>query len=149
MTTEQAATKPAYATLGVALAGLAVSTYLTVEHYTASVALACPETGSINCAKVTTSKWASIAGVPVAVLGLTFFAVMTVLLLPPLWRRRNLDRVRLAGASTGVAMVVYLIWVELFRVNAICLWCTIVHICTVTLFAGILWHWGNTGPESR
>jgi uncharacterized iron-regulated membrane protein len=30
--------------------------------------------------------------------------------------------VRLAGAAAGVLMVIYLVYIELFQVNAICLW---------------------------
>jgi uncharacterized membrane protein len=32
-------------------------------------------------------------------------------------------------------MVVYLVWAELFRIDAICLWCTVVHALTIALFA--------------
>ena len=76
---------------------------------------------------------------PVALLGLGFFSGMTLLCLPPVWRRRNpwLPRVRLAGAAVGVLMVCYLIWAELFRIDAICLWCTVVHVLTLVLF-GVL-----------
>jgi uncharacterized membrane protein len=37
-------------------------------------------------------------------------------------------------------MVLYLVWIELFRVGAICLWCTAVHAFTIVLFAVVLWH---------
>jgi uncharacterized membrane protein len=40
----------------------------------------------------------------------------------------------------GVAVVLYLLWIELFRVDAICLWCTVVHACSVALLATTLWH---------
>ena len=123
-----------------ALIGLAISVYLTIEHFDASTTLACPESATINCAKVTTSKWSHIAGVPVAILGLAYFAGMTVLLVPPAWRWRQLDAVRVAGVVVGTAMVFYLVWIELFRVDAICLWCTGVHVCTVLLLAVVLWH---------
>jgi uncharacterized membrane protein len=65
-----------YGSLAVALAGLAISAYLTVEHYTASTLLACPESATINCQKVTTSQWSHIGPVPVAVLGLGYFLAM-------------------------------------------------------------------------
>lgn len=123
-----------------AVLGLVASTYLTVEHFSSSTTLACPETGTINCAKVTTSAWSQLAGIPVAVLGLIYFVVMTALTAPPAMRRRALDRVRVAAAAVGVAMVLYLIWAELFRVDAICLWCTAVHICAIGLFASVAWH---------
>jgi uncharacterized membrane protein len=122
-----------------ALLGLAVSVYLTIEHFTSSVTLACPETTTINCAKVTTSAWSHIGGIPVAVLGLAYFIVMTAVTSPPALRACRLDRLRVAAAAAGVAMVLYLLWVELFRVDAICLWCTAVHICTVAMFAAVLW----------
>ena len=131
---------PAWArssSLALAVAGLLVSAYLTVEHYSSSTTLACPETGVVNCVKVTTSSYSTLAGVPVALLGLLFFAAMTLLCTPAAWRRSSpwLDRARLAGAIAGVAMVVYLVWAELFRIDAICLWCTVVHVLTVALFA--------------
>ena len=121
-----------------ALIGLAISIYLTIEHYSKSTSLACPDTGAINCLKVTTSRWATLAGIPVAVLGLAFFVGMTLLLLLPTWR--IVAALRLAGAAVGVLMVLYLVYVELFKVDAICLWCTGVHICTLVLFGAVLWH---------
>ncbi len=127
------------AALLVSVAGVLVAGYLTYEHFTAATSLACPDTGAINCVKVTTSQYSTFLGVPVAVLGLGFFSAMTVVCLPPLWRSRSpwLPRVRLAGAAVGVLFVCYLIWAELFRIDAICLWCTVVHVLTLVLF-GIL-----------
>jgi uncharacterized membrane protein len=125
------------AALSVCIAGLLVSAYLTYEHFTASSTLACPNTGTINCAKVTTSEYSRLAGIPIAVLGLLFFAGMTLLCTPPLWRQRTPwpGRARLAAATMGLLFVFYLVWAELFRINAICLWCTVVHALTLALFA--------------
>jgi uncharacterized membrane protein len=125
--------------LGFALAGLAVSVYLTIEHYSGGTVLACPESAAINCAKVTTSTWSRLAGVPVVLLGLVYFAALTLLVVPPAWRHRSLDLLRVAGAVGGIVTVIYLIWAELFGVGAICLWCTAVHVCTFGLFVTILW----------
>jgi uncharacterized membrane protein len=123
----------------VSVVGLGISIYLTVEHFTAGTTFACPETGAINCQKVTTSDWSHIGPVPVAVLGLVFFAGMAVLCSPSAWRLRSLVPVRVAGALVGVLSALYLVWVELFRVDAICLWCTAVHVCTLALLATVLW----------
>jgi uncharacterized membrane protein len=122
------------------LAGVAVAAYLSYEHFTASSTLACPDTGAINCVKVTSSSYAAIAGVPVAVLGLVFFVAMTLLCLPGAWAATGqsgaaLRRVRLVGAIVGIVFVLYLIWAELFAIDAICLWCTAVHVLTIALFA--------------
>jgi uncharacterized membrane protein len=35
-------------------------------------------------------------------------------------------------------MVLYLVYVELFRIGAICLWCTAMHATAVCLFAVVL-----------
>jgi hypothetical protein len=40
---------------------LGISAYLTVSHYAGSVGLVCPDTGTIDCQKVTTSAQAVIA----------------------------------------------------------------------------------------
>lgn len=122
-----------------ALLGLAVSTYLVVEHYTASATLACPESATINCQKVTTSQWSHVGPIPVALLGLVYFLAMVALCLPVAWRHRQLDGLRIAGAAVGVLTALYLVWVELFRVNAICLWCTAAHVCALGLLAAVLW----------
>lgn len=120
----------------VILAGIGVATYLTISHYTTPAILACPEKGLINCAKVTTSSYSAIMGVPVALLGLLFFLVMLPLQLPWAWRSSQLliRWGRMAWASVGVLSVFWLIYVELFRLNAICLFCTAVHVLTVILF---------------
>jgi hypothetical protein len=41
--------------LVLALTGLALSIYMTVAHYAEPRLLACSDSGTINCAKVTTS----------------------------------------------------------------------------------------------
>jgi uncharacterized membrane protein len=126
--------------LTLCMAGLAASAYLTYEHYSSSTTLACPDTGAINCLKVTTSSYADILGVPVALLGLLFFVGITPLCLPAAWRaaRPWVSRVRTAGVAVGVVFVLYLVWAELFRIDAICLWCTAVHIVTFALFAVVV-----------
>ena len=130
--------------------GLAVAAYLTYEHYTGSTTLACPASGAIDCAKVTSSAWSSILGIPVAPLGLVFFGVMFVLCLPSLLRRRSmaLDVARLGFCGIGLVMAFYLLWAELFQIHAICLWCTAVHILTFLLFVTLLFGLVLSEPES-
>jgi uncharacterized membrane protein len=127
-------------TLGLSLLAVGLTTYLTVTHYTDPTALACPDTGIINCTAVTTSSWSVILGVPVALLGLLWALGMTVLNSPWAWRSpaKWLDAARLAMSGAGAVTVLYLVYIELFRVDAICLWCTGVHVTTIALFAVIL-----------
>jgi uncharacterized membrane protein len=81
-----------------------------------------------------------VFGIPVALLGLLFFAAMVPASLPAAWRSDNalLSRARLGFTLIGVGFVGYLVYTELFTLNAICLWCTAVHVLTVALFAVVV-----------
>jgi uncharacterized membrane protein len=138
-----------WTTVALCLLGLGVAGYLTAEHYTASTTLACPETGVINCQKVTTSAQSAVFGIPVALLGLVFFAVMLPACLPAAWRMRHpaVRWGRAGFALVGVGFVVYLLYAELFVLDAICLWCTAVHVLTVALFAVIALGMASVEPE--
>lgn len=128
-----------WAALVLSLGGFGDSLYLTVEHFTQGIPF-CPNTGFENCAKVTTSPQAEVFGVlPVALLGLLFFTVLVAVNVPVLWRRggslgRLLAYGRLALVVTGIGMVVYLVYAELFLIRSICLYCTGVHALTFLLF---------------
>lgn len=121
------------------LAGFGDSLYLTVEHFSGGM-LNCPETGIISCFKVTQSPQSEVFGVfPVALLGLLFFTALVAINVPALWQLdgrngRLLAYGRLALVVTGIGMVIYLIYTELFTIKAICLYCTGVHVVTFLIF---------------
>jgi uncharacterized membrane protein len=119
------------------IAGLGVSIYMTIEHFTGNRTLACSSNSIVNCQAVTTSPESMVFGVfPVAVLGLAFFVAMVVLTTPWAWRmqRREVSLVRLGSTIVGVGFIIYLIYVELYQVGYICLECTSVHVLTFALF---------------
>jgi uncharacterized membrane protein len=122
------------------LAGLGVATYLTIAHYVTGVTLACPDTGIVNCAKVTSSSYSKILGIPVAVLGLAFFVFMLPLQTPWAWRSTNqlLRLVRMGSCVVGVGFVLWLVYAELIEIGNICIYCTSVHIVTFILFVLIV-----------
>ena len=60
------------ASLGLSLVAVAIASYLTVAHYADPSALACPDTGVVNCTLVTTSPESMVFGIPVAVIGLVW-----------------------------------------------------------------------------
>jgi uncharacterized membrane protein len=100
----------------VALVGLGIAVYLTTVHYE-HVAPICTSGG---CEKVQRSSYAELAGIPVAVLGLLAY----VLLLATVVLRGT--TAALAGAFlalTGTAFSGYLLWAQLERIHAICIWC--------------------------
>jgi uncharacterized membrane protein len=127
--------------LALCIAGVGVSAYLTYAHYHGASALACPDTGTVNCAKVTTSSQSEIFGVlPVADLGLAYFVALVALCTPWAWRSplRAVSQLRTAAMVVGIGMVIYLLYAELFQIDAICIYCTVVHAITVVLFAVVL-----------
>ncbi|WP_196073479.1 vitamin K epoxide reductase family protein [Nakamurella alba] len=130
--------RAAWACFVLCVIGFLLSGYLSYEHFTGSASLLCGEGSTVNCLAVTTSSWATVLGVPVAVAGLAYFVAMTLLCLP-VGFNRDTGTLRLIGAGVGVLSVLYLVGVELFAVHAICLWCTGVHLVTLLLFAGVLW----------
>jgi uncharacterized membrane protein len=139
---------PSVVGLVICFFGFGVAGYLTYEHYTSSTTLSCPATGGVvNCFKVTTSTYSMIHGVPVAVLGLVFFAAMAGLQSPWAWRspRWGVRAARVAWALVGVGTAIWLIYAELFKIDAICLWCTSVHGLSVLLFISTLFGTVSTG----
>jgi uncharacterized membrane protein len=124
-------------TFALALAGLGVSIYLTIAHFTESTLAGCSETkGLVNCTKVTTSAQSYVFGIPVAVLGLAFYLFAVVIMSPWAWRaaRREIHLLRIASLVVGIGFVLYLLYAELFLIGSICLYCTSVHVITFVLF---------------
>ncbi len=129
-----------------ALAGLGVSIYLTIAHFTDKPLAGCSENGLVNCTKVTTSPQSYVFGIPVAVLGLAFFVAAVALMSPWAWRstRREIALIRIASLAVGMGFVLYLLYAELFIIGSICLYCTSVHAITfllfvLTVFAAAAW----------
>jgi uncharacterized membrane protein len=123
-------------TFALALAGLGVSIYLTIAHFTESALLGCSESGLVNCTRVTTSPQSYVFGIPVAVLGLAFFVFAVAVMSPWAWQaaRREIHLVRIASLVVAMGFVLYLIYAELFIIGSICLYCTSVHAITFVLF---------------
>jgi uncharacterized membrane protein len=134
-----------------AIAGLADAAYLAYEHGSGSNSLACPDTGHINCTKVTTSTYAELHGIPVAYLGLAFFVVLVVVMSPWAWASRSalVRWGRVVLVSGGTAFAIYLVWAELYRLDAICLYCTGVHVVVFLLFVITLFAEALRMPEEE
>jgi uncharacterized membrane protein len=101
-----------------ALAGLAIAIYLTIVHYDHSSPVCVG--GGGGCEKVQTSDYAELAGVPVALIGAIGYAAILLSLAVPG------DSGRFAGALlglVGLGFSLYLTYLELFVIDAICQWC--------------------------
>lgn len=111
-----------------ALAGLAISGYLTLTHYQA-VPLACPSGGVVDCGLVTNSRYGVIPGtaLPTSLLGIAFFTVGLAL---AALRRFALLTAWCAG---GLLVVLYLVYLELAVLRHLCEWCTAAHALTLAM----------------
>jgi uncharacterized membrane protein len=106
------------AALVTALLGVCVAAYLTYVHY-AGLQPFCAG-GGHGCERVQSSSYASLGGMPVAVLGLTGYLAIIVALVVPGEPARL---VAAALAVSGFGFSAYLTYLELFVIHAICQWC--------------------------
>ncbi len=114
--------------------GLGVSIYLTWQHFTENASLICAESEVMNCASVTTSTYSRLFGIPVAILGLGYYAASCVLWQVAAHHSPAAKKLELPWYGLGLVFVLYLIWAELVPLGQICAWCTVVHITTIGLF---------------
>jgi uncharacterized membrane protein len=122
----EVATGPSRGRLGLpllllALAAVAIAGYLAIVRLTGGSAVCDPSHG---CDVVATSPYALLFGIPVAYLGLGYSLVLAALAAGWWWLA---DRRALAAAYAllllGTLFVAYLTYLELFVIDAICIWC--------------------------
>jgi uncharacterized membrane protein len=121
----------------IGVAGVAISIYLTIVHYT-PVPLVCSTSGLVNCERVLSSPYSSVAGIPISAGGLIWFAVsgaLGALALgtngEPVW----LQPAQVIWSLLGLAMVLYLVGVEVLALGVICAWCTALHVLILATLA--------------
>lgn len=119
----------------VALAGVFVALYLTLYKLGYIGTLVC-SVGS--CETVQTSRWATLFGMPVATWGVVFYVAVLAL---SLWGlsdamsdSRRISVALTVMAGTGVLFSLWLTYLELFVIHAICQWCVMSAILVTVLF---------------
>ena len=119
----------------IALAGIFVALYLMLYKLGYIGTLACA-VGS--CEKVQTSKWATFMGFPVAAWGVAYYvgvlAISLAGLMPALADRRGVSRLLVGMTGVGLIFSLWLTYLELFVIDAICQWCVISAILATILF---------------
>lgn len=118
-----------------ALAGIFVALYLLLYKLGMIGALSCA-VGS--CETVNSSKWATFVGLPVAGWGVAFYIGMFVLAVASTNERfessKTVSLLLTAVAGSGLLFSVWLTYLELFVIHAICQWCVISAIIVTTIF---------------
>jgi uncharacterized membrane protein len=117
------------ASAAVAVIGLGIAGYLTAVHYGGGDPVCAIAHG---CAVVQQSEYAELAGVPVALLGLIGYAGILVTLLRDDGAARGATALL---ALMGAGFSAWLTYVEVARLDAICIWCVGSAVCMVLLAA--------------
>jgi uncharacterized membrane protein len=134
----------------VALAGLFVATYLTLYKLGLVGTLSC-SVGS--CETVQLSRWATLLGLPVAVWGVGYYALVFILALAGVQERfaesRGLSLSLALLTAWGLLFSAWLTYLELFVIDAICQWCVVSAILAAVLFAICWLDWRDTKSEVR
>jgi uncharacterized membrane protein len=117
------------------LAGLFISAYLYLYKIGKIGSLAC---GTGGCETVQWSPWSRVGGLEVSLIGVlgyaALLAVSLVSLQPALGSRRTPTLLLAALSGIAVCFTIYLTYLELFVIHAICRWCVVSGVIIVVIF---------------
>jgi len=106
------------------LAGVIDSAIALQRHYAKSDTRFCDISQKFSCDIVNRSEYSTLAGIPVAGIGVAGYAVLFVL--STFWKSRVDTPVRLlATAFAGLAFALYLTYVEAYQLTTWCILCLI------------------------
>ena len=129
----------------IALIGVFVSLYLTLYKLGYIGTLAC---GTGGCETVQLSKWGDFLGVPVAGWGVGYYGVVLALAIAGEQERfagsHRLTTTLMLVTGWGLLFTLWLTYLELFVIHAICRWCVGSATLTVLLFALALRDWRSS-----
>jgi uncharacterized membrane protein len=104
------------------LAGVIVSAISLQRHFAKSASSFCDFSQQFNCDIVNRSEYSTVAGIPVAAIGVAGYVVL--LLLVTLWKDRAETPNRLLGAAiAGLLFALYLTYVEAYLLMTWCILC--------------------------
>ena len=125
------------------LFGLWASSMVVIIYYTLKQSLpACPlQQGPgivLNCDMVLGSSYSQVFGIPLELFAVAYFVINLLLVYFIASGSDRLSRISLnvlfGWRFLGIAIVPYLIFVELFLIKAICLYCTFMHVAIIADF---------------
>lgn len=122
-----------------AVLGIAVSSVSLQHHYAKSKTSYCDFGENFNCDLVNRSQYSSLAGIPVAFIGIAGYVVL--LALATLYRdKAESPAMLLVASALGLAFALYLTYVEGFVLQAWCILCltSLTAISLITLLSAAL-----------
>lgn len=119
------------------LLGLLVASFLFYEYNIAG-SVVCP-TGQ-GCDIVRASPYSRFFGISIPILGVVFYLAMAILsvLRSYIFLNRLVFRLQLLGAVVGVGFGVYLTYLEIFVIKAICFWCALSFIISIVILLSVI-----------
>jgi len=119
------------------LAGLFISGYLYLYKIGRIGSLAC---GTGGCETVQLSSWSRFAGLEVSLIGVLGYACLLAMSLASLQPGPRQWPIRAIAVTAGIGVVftLYLTYLELFIIHAICRWCVASGVIIVAIFAAAL-----------
>lgn len=134
--TAQSANRVLLAAIAVlALAGAMVSAVSLQRHYAKSATTYCDFNEKFSCDIVNRSEYSTVAGIPVAAIGIAGYAGL--FLLSTFWRSRAETPNRLlVGSLAGLAFALYLTYVEAYELSTWCILC-LASLAFISLIGGL------------
>jgi uncharacterized membrane protein len=124
-----------WASIIIALVGLAVSVYMTIFKLTDNSTMCL---GSGGCSTINDSRYSEIYGIPVAAVGVGgYLAILAILALEVKggsFFERNATLVTFGMALTGFLFTLYLVYLEIFVIKALCPFCVTSQVAMTILF---------------
>jgi uncharacterized membrane protein len=124
-----------WASIVFTLIGLAVSTYMTIYKLTGNERMC---VGNGGCSTVNSSRYADINGFPVAAVGIIgYLAILAVLVLEVKGGRtfkKNATLLTFGLTLPGFLFTLYLIYLEIFVIKALCPFCVTSQVAMTILF---------------
>ena len=127
--------------LALALIGFADATYLTLEHFRGVIP---PCSAVFGCEKVLTSSYSIIAGIPVSLLGMIYYAIVSIGIFLYLEKKINTKmtsvsdgvrlRLTLLFTTFGLLFSVWFIFTQAFILHAYCLYCLGSAVTSIIIF---------------
>lgn len=112
--------------------GLLVSGYL-LERYISGGRIACGVSG--DCDLVRQSAYSHFYGIPLPLFGILFYLIiLTTSFIKTIHPIKLLNFILLTFSSIGLLVSLYLFYIEVALIQALCLWCTVSGIISLFIF---------------
>ncbi|MFA5810283.1 MAG: vitamin K epoxide reductase family protein [Thermoleophilia bacterium] len=120
------------------LAGIADSGYALKQHYAPPDISSCDVNETISCTAVNQSSYSEVFGLPVAGIGIAGYVTMGLLAGAALSRKSSASvilKLLAAMALAALAVSLYLTFIELFVLHAVCPLCVLSLLLIITTSA--------------